>query len=62
MDTNLLRDPEYIKKWFDQVGFQAADEIDQLRKAFSHYHQSNGKDDACKKCGLDLRNKIHFRR
>jgi len=30
MDTKNLRNPEYMKRWFDQVGFQAADEIEKL--------------------------------
>jgi len=33
MNTKNLRNPEYMKRWFDQVGFQAADEIDKYRKA-----------------------------
>ena len=59
MNTANLRDPDHMKKWYDQEGYAAADEIDSLRKTFAHYHVSNGKDDACKKCGLDLRNPIH---
>jgi hypothetical protein len=32
----------------------------QLEK-FKHTHVNNGVDDACKQCGLDLRNEIHTR-
>ena len=30
-------------------------------RALPHVHVNNGKDDACLKCGLDLRNEIHIR-
>lgn len=29
-------------------------------KTFRHIHVNNGTDDACARCGLDLRNRIHF--
>ena len=32
----------------------------QLIYIFRHYHVYNGIDDACKDCGLDLRNDIHI--
>lgn len=36
-------------------------EQEQYLKAFSHIHKSNGVDDTCATCGLDLRNPIHKR-
>ena len=36
-------------------------EVERLRNIFKHYHVNNGVDDACKQCGLDLRNEIHTR-
>lgn len=36
-------------------------EIEILIDAFSHIHVNNGKDDNCKKCGLDLWHKVHVR-
>jgi len=38
-----------------------ARERDQLLATFRHTHVNNGVDDACKQCGLDLRNEIHKR-
>jgi len=38
---------------------KAEAEIEALREAFSHTHVNNQEDDACKECGLDLRNAIH---
>ena len=34
-------------------------DVRQYLKAFVHYHVNNGTDDACKQCGLDLRNPVH---
>lgn len=36
-------------------------ELEQVLQAFRHCHVNNGADDACKKCGLDLRHEIHER-
>ena len=36
-------------------------EVASLRRAFQHMHVSNGVDDACAECGLDLRNQVHAR-
>ena len=62
MNTKLLRDSQYMQKNFDIAGFQAAEEIDSLRKTFAHCHVNNAhnEDDSCKQCGLDLRNPIHL--
>ena len=38
---------------------QQAAEIESLISIYRHYHQNNGQDDACRQCGLDLRNEIH---
>ncbi len=38
---------------------EAYGEIKSLRQAFKHIHINNGIDDACRKCGFDLRNPIH---
>ena len=35
MDTKNLRNTEYMKRWFDQVGFEAADEIERLERIIS---------------------------
>lgn len=35
------------------------DDYTQLLDTFRHVHVSNGEDDACASCGLDLRNPIH---
>ena len=32
MDLKNLRNSEYMKRWFDQVGFEAADEIERYEK------------------------------
>lgn len=44
-----------------------AKEVEQLRKhyeqvvsTFHHMHINNQKDDACAKCGLDLRHEVHL--
>ncbi len=58
MDTKFLRDSTYMKKWWDQVGIQAANEIDKLRKTYGHVHVNN-EGDVCRVCGLDLRDRIH---
>ena len=35
-------------------------EVDQMRETFGHYHVNAGDgSDACRQCGLDLRNPIH---
>ncbi len=49
MNTKYLRDSTYMKRWWDQAGIEAADEIDKLRKTFGHIHVNNGhnKDDSC---------------
>jgi hypothetical protein len=60
-NTDILRDVEHMKKYYDQEGWRAADEIDRLRKAFAHHHVSNILDDSCSRCGLDLRDPIHSR-
>ncbi len=62
MDIKNLRDSEYMQRWFDQAGYDAANEIELLLKTFAHYHVNNGhnKDDSCKQCGLDLRHEIHY--
>ena len=33
-----------------------------LETRFIHYHENNGVDDICDKCGLDLFDKVHVRR
>ena len=33
--------------------------VKKLNKTFRHYYFSYGKDNACDKCGLDLRDEIH---
>ena len=38
---------------------ESAARINELESTFKHYHVSNGVDDACKQCGLDLRDPIH---
>jgi hypothetical protein len=38
-----------------------AKRVDDLELIFLHSHVSNGKDDRCYKCGLDLRDTIHKR-
>lgn len=35
--------------------------IDFLETRFRHYHVNNHENDACKQCGLDLRDKVHCR-
>ena len=40
---------------------ESAARIRQLETAFRHNHVSNGVDDTCKQCGLDLRDPIHIR-
>ena len=32
IDTKNLRNTEYMKRWFDQVGYEAADEIERYEK------------------------------
>lgn len=34
----------------------------QLETRFIHYHENNKIDDACAKCGLDLRDSVHVMR
>jgi len=36
-------------------------ELNEVMESFRHIHVNNGKDDGCKKCGLDLRHEIHER-
>ena len=36
-------------------------DIKQLHDVFGHTHESNGIDDICAACNLDLRNSIHIR-
>ena len=38
-----------------------AQDYDQLLKAVEHMHKSNGVDDSCDVCGLDLRHPVHTR-
>ena len=35
--------------------------VEELENTFKHMHANNGENDACKKCGLDLRDPIHER-
>jgi hypothetical protein len=34
-----LRDPEQMKRWWDQYGMEAADKITQLQTALDHYQE-----------------------
>lgn len=36
-------------------------ELNEVLATFKHRHVNNGENDACKKCGLDLRHEIHER-
>lgn len=36
-------------------------ELSKMYIAFSHYHENNGVDDFCKKCGLCLTHPVHRR-
>ena len=39
---------------------KANQEIEQSTLLLPHMHVNNSQDDSCAKCGLDLRNSIHF--
>lgn len=36
-------------------------ENERLLGAFRHWHVNNGTNDACRQCGLDLRDEVHIR-
>ena len=52
------------KAWNEATNDSTAklkERIDFLETRFRHYHVNNRENDACKQCGLDLRDKIHCR-
>ena len=53
---------EALKPATDNDGFKITQrEYYALINAFRHIHVNNGVDDACRQCGLDLRNPVHMR-
>jgi predicted RNase H-like nuclease (RuvC/YqgF family) len=55
-----IRDKEISR--LNRALSRATKESQTLRATFRHIHVNNGLDDACRQCGLDLRNPIHQRR
>ena len=64
-------DCEVHEEWREMAGWFAVRMQEALRMRttvkhpadiFIHTHESNGKDDLCAACGLDIRNSIHKRK
>lgn len=55
-------DDKYIDDFSDVIT-PLIKRINQLEAKFRHIHVNSGinEDDSCKECGLDLRDKIHYR-
>ena len=65
-DREAVHDDVICERNYNEAGWVPADvcrEIErdknQLLMAFAHRHDNNGTDDACARCGLDLRNPVH---
>lgn len=60
--TGLLCD-EPSGSWVSLEDYKFIErDLGTLLKTFNHTHVSNGEDDTCNECGLDLRNPIHRRK
>ncbi len=58
---NNGREVFLINSDIEEIQKDAREDYERLLKIYKHSHVSNGIDDKCKKCGLDLRNEIHKR-
>ena len=52
---------DYYPRSAVELFMDALSEIERLESAFRHVHINNHVDDACKRCGLDIRSGVHSR-